>query len=71
LTRAGLLGSLTKEILPVCEYFLAGKATRLAFGKAKRASSPLQHIHSNIYSPMNLRAIYGGIYFIIFIDDFT
>jgi len=71
LTRAGLLGSLTKEILPVCEYFLARKATRLAFGKAKRASSPLQLIHSNIYSPMNLRAIYGGNYFIIFIDDFT
>jgi hypothetical protein len=70
LTRVGLLGSLTKEILPVCEYVLTGKTTRLPFGKAKRTSSPLQLIHSNIYGPMNLRARYGGNYFIIFIDDF-
>jgi len=71
LTRAGILGSLTKEILPVCEYFLARKATRLPFDKAKITSSPLQLIHSNIYGPMNLRARYGGNFFIIFIDDFT
>jgi len=41
LARTGLLGPLTKEELPICEHCLAGKATRLPFGKAKRASSPL------------------------------
>jgi hypothetical protein len=57
--------------LPVCEYCLAGKATRLPFGKAKRAMSPLQLIHSDICGPMNVRARHEGNYFIIFIDDFT
>jgi hypothetical protein len=71
LTIAGLLGSLIKEELLVCEHCLAGKATRLPFGKAKRASSPLQLIHSNICGLMNVRARHGGNYFIIFIDDFT
>jgi transposase InsO family protein len=71
LARAGLLGSLTKEELPICEHCLARKATRLPFGKAKRASSPLQLIHSNICGPMNVRARNGGNYFITFIDDFT
>jgi hypothetical protein len=71
LTRAGLLGSLAKKELPIYEYCLTGKTTRLPFGKAKRASSPLQLIHSNIYGPMNVRARQWGNYFITFIDDFT
>jgi hypothetical protein len=41
LAKTGLLGSLTKKKLLVYEYCLAGKATTLPFGKAKRASSPL------------------------------
>jgi len=57
--------------LPVCEYCLAGKATRLPFGKAKRASSPLQLIHSDIYGPINVRARHRAKYFITFINDFT
>ena len=71
LARAGLLESLTKEELPVCEHCLAGKSTRLPFGKAKRASSPLQLIHSDICGLINVRARHGGNYFITFIDDFT
>jgi len=59
LARAGLLGSLTKEKLLICEHCLAGKATRLPFDKAKRASSPLQVIHSDIYGPMNVRERHG------------
>ena len=55
----------------MCEHCLAGKATRLPFGKAKRASSPLQIIHSDICGPINVRARHGGNYFITFIDDFT
>jgi len=71
LVRAGLLGSLTKEELPVCEHCLARKATRLPFGKAKKASSPLQLIYSGICGLMNVRARHEGNYFITFIDDFT
>ena len=71
LARAGLLGSLAKVELPTCEHCLAGKATRLPFGKAKRAISPLQLIHSDICGPLNVRARHGADYFITFIDDFT
>jgi len=70
LARAGLLGSLTKERLPVDEYCFARKATRLPFDKAKSVSSPLQLIHSDIYGPINVRAKHEGNYFIVFIDDF-
>ena len=41
LARVGLVGSLAKVKLPICEHCLAGKATRLPFGKAKRATSQL------------------------------
>jgi len=71
LARVGLLGSLTNEELPICEHCFAGKATRLPFGKVKRASSPLQLIHSDIYGLMNVRARHKRNYFITFIDDFT
>ena len=57
--------------LPICEHCLAGKATRLPFDKAKRATSKLQLIHSDICGPMNVRARHGTNYFITFIDDFT
>jgi hypothetical protein len=57
--------------LLVCEHCLAGKATRLPFGKVKRASSLLQLIHSDICGPMNVRERHGGNYFTIFIYDFT
>ena len=71
LARAGLLGSLAKVKLLICEHCLVGKATRSPFGKAKRATSKLQLIHSDICGPMNVRARHGANYFITFIDDFT
>ena len=71
LTRAGLLGLLTKKELFVYEYCFAEKATKLPFGKAKRASSPLHLIHSDICGPMNVRARHRGNYFIIIIYDST
>ena len=71
LARAGLLGSLAKVKLPICEHCLVGKTIRLPFGKAKRAISKLQLIHSDICGPMNVRARHGAKYFIRFIDDFT
>ena len=71
LAKAGLLGSINKINLPVCEQCLTRKATRLLFGKAKRACFPLELIHSDIYGPMNVRARHGAQYFITFIDDLT
>ena len=40
LAKVGLLGSIDKIDLPICEQCLVGKATRLPFGKAKRANFP-------------------------------
>ena len=71
LAKVGLLGSIDKIDLSVCEQYLAGKAMRLPFGKAKRASFPLELIHSDICGPMNVRTRHEDQYFITFIDDFT
>uniref|UniRef100_A0A2N9GE70 CCHC-type domain-containing protein n=1 Tax=Fagus sylvatica TaxID=28930 RepID=A0A2N9GE70_FAGSY len=71
LAREGLIGNLAKVTLPTCEHCLVGKSKRKPFGKATRASFPLQLIHSDICGPMNVRARHGGSYFITFIDDFT
>ena len=71
LVEADLLGSINKIDLSVCEQCLVRKATRLPFGKAKRACFPLELIHSDICGPMNVRARHGAQNFITFIDDFT
>ena len=71
LVKAGLLGSIDKIDLPVCEQCLVGKATRLPFGKAKRVCFPLELINFDICGPMNVRARHEAQYFITFIDDFT
>ena len=71
LAREGLLGSLAKINLPICEPCLAGKATRKPLRKGKQADYPLQLIHSDICGPMNVRARHRASYFITFIDDFT
>ena len=71
LARTGLLRSLAKVKLPICEHCLVEKTIRLPFDKAKRATSKLQLIYSDICGPMNVRAMHDATYFIIFIDDFT
>ena len=64
MARAGILKSLAKVKLPIYEHCLVGKATRLPFGKAKRATSKSQLIHSNICGPMNVSVKHGANYFI-------
>ena len=71
LAKASHLGSIDKIDLSVCEQCLVGKATRLPFGKAKRACFPLELIYYDICGLMNVRARHGAQYFITFIDDFT
>jgi len=56
--------------LPKCESCLAGKATAKPFGKASRASSPLELVHSDICGPMNGKARHGAFYFLTFRDDY-
>ncbi|KAL0386714.1 UNVERIFIED_CONTAM: hypothetical protein Slati_4584900 [Sesamum latifolium] len=65
------VGSLAKVNLPTCEPCMAGKACRKPFGKAKRATHPLELVHSNICGPMNVRARHGAFYFLTFIDDYS
>ncbi|XP_020112140.1 uncharacterized protein LOC109726761 [Ananas comosus] len=71
LARECLLGSLAKLSLPPCESCLAGKACRKPFGKACRATHPLELVHSDICRPMNVRARHDTYYFLTFIDDYS
>jgi hypothetical protein len=71
LVREGLLGPLAKVNLPICEPCLAGKACRKPFGKAVRATQPLELIHLDICRPMNVKERHGASYFLTFIDDYT
>ena len=71
LVKSGLTGSLTKVTLPTCESCLTSKATRKSFGKARRASGPLDLIHSDICGPMTARNQTNTPYFITFIDDYS
>ena len=71
LGRENLRGQFTKiDILP-CEYSLANKTIRKPFEKGTRAEAPIQLIHFDIYGPMSIKARYGVLYFITFIDDCT
>ena len=71
LAREGLLGSLTKVDLQLCEPYLAGKAYRKPFGTIKRVSQPIELVHSDICGPMNKKARHGASYFLTLIDDYS
>ena len=70
LAREGLLGSLTKVDLQLCEPCLAIKACRKPFGTTKRAAHPIELVHSNICGPMNKKARHRASYFLTLIDDY-
>ena len=63
LAREGLLGSIANVSLPICEPCLVGKAYRKPFGKATRATHPLELVHLNICGPMNVKACHDAIIF--------
>lgn len=71
LARVDLLGPLPNVSLPTCEHCLATKLTRKPFSKVTRVELPLQLIHLNICSPMNVNERYGRSYFLTMIDDYT
>jgi len=59
LAKEDFLDRLTKVKLPKCESCLAGKATAKPFGKASRASNPLELVHSDICGPMDMKHVVG------------
>ena len=71
LIRENLLSQLTKIDMPTCAYCLANKTIRKPFRKGTKTETPLQLICFDIYDPMSIRARYGALYFITFMDDFT
>ena len=71
LAREGLLSSLTKVDLQLCEPCLAGKACRKPFGTTKRAAHPIEVVHSDICGLMNKKARHGASYFLTLIDDYS
>lgn len=71
LTQEGLLSSLAKVNLPICEPCFADKVCGKPFGKATRATEPLQVIYSDICRPMSVKVWYSYSNFLTFIDDFS
>ncbi|KAA0048170.1 Retrovirus-related Pol polyprotein from transposon TNT 1-94 [Cucumis melo var. makuwa] len=69
---ARAVGDVKNDSLPPCESCLEGKMTeRPLTGKGYRAKEPLELIHSDLYSLMNVKAGGGFEYFISFIDDYS
>jgi len=71
LTKKRILNRLTNVKMPRCESCLASKATVKPFGKASRASSPLELIHSDICWTHDCESTSWGFLFSHFIDDYS
>jgi len=56
-----------------CESCVEGKGHRLPFQSStvKRASHPLELVHSDVCGKIGTRALGGGEYFVTFVDDHT
>ena len=55
-----------------CETCILGKKHRLPFNSenSRRARSPLELVHTDLVSPMQVTSIGGSTFFMTFIDDF-
>jgi hypothetical protein len=55
-----------------CNGCVLGKSSHLPFPQSsKRASSPLQIVHSDLVGPLQCKSIQGNLYFATFLDDFS
>ena len=56
-----------------CEACILGKQNRLPFNSKnyRRARYPLELVHTDLVSPMQVTSIGGSTYFMTFIDDFS
>ena len=71
LLNNGLLNELEDDSLSSCESCLEGQMTKMSFTKkGYRAKDPIELIHLDVCSLMNVKAIGGFEYFIPFIDDY-
>ena len=58
--------------LRVCESCLEGKMTKRPFSaKGSRATEPLQLVHMDVSSPLNVQERGGYEYFVTFIDNYS
>ncbi|EXC27155.1 Retrovirus-related Pol polyprotein from transposon TNT 1-94 [Morus notabilis] len=72
LVKDGPLSELKVGELPVCESCLESKMTKRPFTvKGKKATKPLQLIHSDVCGPLNVQARGGYEYYVTFIDDYS
>ena len=71
LAKEGHLDRLTEVKLPRYESYLASKATKKPFGKASRATCPLELIHSDICRHMSVKVRHADTYFLTFIDNYS
>lgn len=64
--------SCIKEFSSKRETCILGKQHRLPFnsGNSRRARAPLELVHTNLVSPIQITSIRGKTYFMTFIDDF-
>lgn len=61
-----------KEEIDFCEPCIRAKQTKLQFqGNRPKTNHPLERIHSDVCGPMSEPSIYGDLYFVTFLDDFT
>ena len=68
----GPLRELRFETLQVCESFLEGKMMIIYFStNGERAKEPLELVHTDVCGLLNVQALSGYEYFVIFIDDFS
>ena len=57
----------------LCEECIYGKQTMKSFpsGKAWRASTCLELVHTDLYGPMNTESFGRSYYFLLFTEDFS
>jgi hypothetical protein len=68
----GLLESLDYESYETCEPCLMGKMTKTPFSETmEQAADLLEIIHTNVCSPMSVKARDGYCYVLMFTDDLS
>ena len=62
-----------RESAQICEACMLGKQHRIAFptNTTRRATKPLELVHSDVCGPMKTTSLGGSRYFLTFIDDFS
>ena len=57
LVKESILPSLEAEPMPICEFCLKGKITKIPFSsKGNRAKDLLKLVHTDVCRPINVRA---------------